>query len=112
MLKTITTNALGRRVGESNPSHLYSDAQVAQARAMYAAGATTGEISKAVGAHPATVWRWVTRRRRNPPTSVRVVRVKPESFDANRQPEGAGQREEGARLAVDTVDRTDVSDLI
>ena len=71
------TNARGLPVGESSPTHRFSDEEVARAREMTKAGATYRAVAAAIGCSLSTAWRWsagpAKGRRFSPASSVRVI---------------------------------------
>lgn len=72
----VPTNLQGQPVGEHAHRTRFSDATVARARELRAAGWTLQAIAAEVGARHQTVHGWVSFKRRKPPARVIARRVK------------------------------------
>lgn len=101
MLTTRSTNHLGQPVNEAHHLHLFTDAQVAHARKLRAAGASARAIAAVIGCHHTTALRWVTQRMRKPAVSVRVVRAK-----LNTPPSGKGVEAKLGEASDGSIEKT------
>lgn len=74
----VPTNIHGQPVGEHAHRTRFSDATVARARELRAAGWTLQAIAAEVGTRHQTVHGWVSLKRRKPPVRIVARRVRSE----------------------------------
>lgn len=88
MIKILKTNARGILCGESQPMCRYSDATVARARELRAAGMTCKAIAEELGVkNRTTVLRWCNGERRRPHARIIAKRIRPAQCIPNCQQE-------------------------
>jgi hypothetical protein len=93
-VRMIRCSPAGQPVGEDAHQSRFSDAAVAEARALRAQGLFYREIAKRIGCTTPAVWYWLTGRKRRPHVKVvaRLRKVpsepeaKPGSSDMNHEP--------------------------
>lgn len=88
--RVVGTNLQGYAVGQDNPAARHSDAVVAAARAMRAAGMTEAAIARATGVRACTIGRWLRGERRATPPARFIARpAVPKAFTLDREQEPA-----------------------
>lgn len=108
-VRIVKCNAKGRPVGEDAPTALFSDATVAKAKELRAAGWTLSQVANEIGCNFRTVSDWCLGKRRKPAVRVIARRVRSESFVTNHQQPSSNpesMRVPGHSALVDTVKLT------